>query len=336
MRAGDTMVLCTATMGNLRDVDFLPLTVDVEEKHYAAGKVPGSFFRREARAGEKATLTARMIDRPIRPLFPKGWHFETQLVAQPMSVDHVHPYDILAMNGASAALAISPIPVAKYVGAVRIGKLDGDFVVNPEEEALEELEMDLIVSGSDEAILMVECGADGVTEAEVLDALDIAHGEIKTLVGGDGGAAREGRQGEGRGRRDPEVDEALLEQIRATYGAEARRGDPGPREARPPGRDRRGRGARRSPSSPPATARSRSTRRRPPRSRRAFAKLEKDIIRRRIAVDKKRPDGRAQDEIRPIETEVDLAPARARLGAVHPRRDADPLLASRSARRAWT
>ena len=110
VRAGETMVLCTATMGNLRDVDFLPLTVDVEEKHYAAGKIPGSFFRREARAGEKATLTARMIDRPLRPLFPKGWHYETQLVAQPMSVDHVHPYDILAMNGASAALAISRSP----------------------------------------------------------------------------------------------------------------------------------------------------------------------------------------------------------------------------------
>src|SRR5918997_2111159 len=183
VRSGDTMVLGTATIGNLRDVDFLPLTVDVEERHYAVGKIPGSFFRREARAGEKATLTARMIDRPLRPLFPKGWHYETQLVCQPMSVDHVHPYDILAMNGASAALAISPIPVDTHVGAVRIGKLDGDFVVNPEEEALEELEMDLIVSGSDEAILMVECGADGVTEAEVLDALDIAHGEIKSLVG---------------------------------------------------------------------------------------------------------------------------------------------------------
>ena len=111
VRSGDTMVLCTATVGNVRDVDFLPLTVDVEEKHYAAGKIPGSFFRREARAGEKATLTARMIDRPIRPLFPKGYHHETQIVAQPISVDHVHPYDILAMNGASAALAISPAPV---------------------------------------------------------------------------------------------------------------------------------------------------------------------------------------------------------------------------------
>src|SRR5207247_9246282 len=103
VRSGDTMVLATATVGNLRDVDFLPLTVDVEERAYAAGKIPGSFFRREGRAGEKATLTARMIDRPIRPLFPKGWNRETQLVALPISVDHVNPYDILAMNGASAA-----------------------------------------------------------------------------------------------------------------------------------------------------------------------------------------------------------------------------------------
>src|SRR6266550_337046 len=180
--SGETMVLATATIGALRDADFLPLTVDVEEKHYAAGKIPGSFFRREARAGEKATLTARMIDRPLRPLFPKGWHRETQLVSQPMSVDHVHPYDILAMNGASAALAISDIPVEQHVGAVRIGKLDGDFVVNPEEETLESLDLDLIVSGTDEAILMVEAGSNGVTEAEILDALDIAHAEIKKLV----------------------------------------------------------------------------------------------------------------------------------------------------------
>ena len=181
--AGDTMVLSTATMGGKRDVDFLPLTVDVEERMYAVGKIPGSFFRREARAGEKATLTARMIDRPIRPLFPKGWHFETQLVTIPMSVDQEHPYDILAMNGASAALAISEIPVAKHVGAVRVGKLDGDFVVNPNEADHGNLDLDLIVAGTDEAILMVEAGANGVTEAEILDALDIAHGEIKKIVG---------------------------------------------------------------------------------------------------------------------------------------------------------
>src|ERR1041385_1522442 len=96
VQAGDTMVLSTATAGNLRDVDFLPLTVDVEERMYAAGKIPGSFFKREGRAGEKATLTARLMDRPIRPLFPKGWHFETQLVSIPLSIDHVHPSDILA------------------------------------------------------------------------------------------------------------------------------------------------------------------------------------------------------------------------------------------------
>src|SRR5919106_1795010 len=183
VRAGETQVLCTATAGNDRDVDFLPLTVDVQERHYAAGKIPGSFFRREARAGEKATLTARMIDRPIRPLFPKGWHFETQIVCQPLSVEFDHPYDILAMNAASAAVAVSQIPVPTHVGAVRIGKLHGDFVVNPAEETYEEIEMDLVVSGSSDAILMVECGSVGVSEAEVLDALDIAHAEIKKLVG---------------------------------------------------------------------------------------------------------------------------------------------------------
>src|SRR5438309_3313090 len=127
VQAGDTMVLCTATMGNLRDGDFLPLTVDVEERMYAAGKIPGSFFRREGRAGEKATLTARMIDRPIRPLFPKGWRYETQLVATPLSVDHVNPYDMLAMNGASAALMLSQIPLPTPVGSVRIGKADGNL-----------------------------------------------------------------------------------------------------------------------------------------------------------------------------------------------------------------
>src|SRR3954453_848129 len=214
VRSGDTMVLSTATAGNDREVDFLPLTFDVEEKHYAAGKIPGSFFRREARPGEKATLTARMIDRPLRPLFPKGWHRETQLVAQPMSVDHVHPYDILAMNGASAAIAISDIPVAKHVGSVRVGKLDGDFVVNPDEERLEELDLDLIVSGTDEAILMVEAGADGVTEAEILDALDIAHAENKKLDA----TMEELREKAGTAKIEvsaPQVDEKIYEAIEA-------------------------------------------------------------------------------------------------------------------------
>src|SRR3984885_15099651 len=149
VQSGDTMVLCTATAGNLRDVDFLPLTVDVEERMYAAGKIPGSFFKREGRAGEKGTLTARLIDRPIRPLFPKGWRYETQLVALPMSVDHVNPYDMLALNGASAALMVSNIPFPGPVGAVRIGKSAGHFVVNPDEELLtDQTDLDLIGAGT--------------------------------------------------------------------------------------------------------------------------------------------------------------------------------------------
>src|SRR4051812_49404230 len=182
VRQGDTMVLNTATAGNVRDVDFLPLTVDVEERMYAAGKIPGSSFRREGRAGEKATLTARMIDRPLRPLFPKGWNRETQLVSIPMSIDHEHPYDVLAMNGTSAALQISDIPFPQPVGAVRIGQdAEGAFIVNPDEEWLLESPLDLVVAGTEDAILMVEAGANEVTEAEILDALDIAHGEIKKL-----------------------------------------------------------------------------------------------------------------------------------------------------------
>jgi polyribonucleotide nucleotidyltransferase len=304
--AGEAMVLCTATVGNERDVDFLPLTVDVEEKHYAAGKIPGSFFRREARAGEKATLTARMIDRPIRPLFPKGYHFETQIVAQPISVDHVHPYDILAMNGASAALAISPAPVDTPVGAVRIGKLDGDFVVNPEEEALQDLDMDLIVSGSEDAILMVECGAEGVTEAEVLDALDIAHSEIKKIVA----SINELRGIAGKDKvlvEGPQVDDGLLEQIRSEFGAKLDEATQVPEKL--PRQDAidaveaealaKFAAAEGPEEHDPEKA---------PDVRRAFSKLEKDVIRKRIAVDKKRPDGRASDEIRPIETEVDISP----------------------------
>ncbi|HKG36939.1 MAG TPA: polyribonucleotide nucleotidyltransferase, partial [Solirubrobacterales bacterium] len=306
VRAGDTIVLNTATMGNLRDVDFLPLTVDVEERMYAAGKIPGSFFRREGRSGEKATLTARMIDRPIRPLFPKGWHFETQLVAIPLSVDHLHPYDILAMNGASAALALSEIPVAAHVGAVRIGKLDGDFVVNPEEESLEELELDLIVAGTEEAILMVEAGARGVSEAEILDALDIAHAEIKRIVG----AIEELRQKAGKEKIEveaPQVDEELVEQIRGEYGAKVDEATSieGKLERQDAVDEVEAEVLEKLVQ---ANDEGVADPERQMAVRAAFAKLEKEIIRRRIAVDKKRPDGRASDQIRPIETEVDVTP----------------------------
>src|SRR5947209_5378742 len=221
VRQGDTVVLATATAGNLRDVDFLPLTVDVEERMYAAGKIPGSFFKREGRAGEKGILTARMIDRPVRPLFPKGWRYDTQIVAIPLSVDHVHPYDILAMNGASAALMISEIPVPTPVGAVRIGQdEDGDFVVNPAEELLvDDVRLDLIVAGTEEAILMVEAGAREVSEAEILDALDIAHAEIKKLCA----AQHELREKAGKPKMEvtpPQVDQGMLDEIDNRFGAE--------------------------------------------------------------------------------------------------------------------
>jgi polyribonucleotide nucleotidyltransferase len=306
VKCGETHVLGTATMGNLRDVDFLPLTVDVEERHYAVGRIPGSYFRREARAGEKATLTARMIDRPLRPLFPKGWHYETQLVSMPLSVDHVHPYDILAMNGASAALAVSPIPVAEYVGAVRVGKLEGDFVVNPPEEEHENLEMDLVVSGSKDAILMVECGADNVTEAEVLDALDIAHSEIKKLVG----AMEELEKAAGKEKisvEAPTLDEGLLQQIRDSHGNAIDEATSVPEKlARQEAIDAIKDAV--VAQYAPDTGDEEADAARKDEVSRAFASIEKTTIRRRIAVDKKRPDGRAQDEIRPIETEVDVSP----------------------------
>jgi polyribonucleotide nucleotidyltransferase len=308
VRSGDTMVLCTATAGNLRDVDFLPLTVDVEERMYAAGKIPGSFFKREGRAGEKATLTARLIDRPIRPLFPKGWRYETQLVALPISVDHEHPYDVLAMNGASAALMISQIPLPTPVGAVRIGKIDGNFVVNPNEEDLvDNTELDLIVAGTDEAILMVEAGANEVPEAEILDALDIAHQEIKKLCA----AQRELAEKAGKPKLDvvvPGVDPVLYEEIKASHGAAL--------DAATQVEDKLDRQdatkaveeeilVRYSGDSEAETfAEYRA------KAQLAFETLEKTIIRERIAVQKRRPDGRAADEIRPISIEVGVAERR--------------------------
>src|SRR5580700_5822138 len=230
VRQGDTMLLATAVAGSERDVDFLPLTVDVEERMYAAGKIPGSFFKREGRPGEKGTLTARMIDRPIRPLFPKDWRYDTQLVAIPLSIDHVHPYDILAMNGASAALMISDIPLPTPVGAVRIGKIDGNFVVNPPEadlttasgggapDAENESDLDLIVAGTEDAILMVEAGANEIPEAEILDALDIAHAAIKKLCALQRDlAAKVGK--EKKVFETVAVDEAVLDAIRTSHGA---------------------------------------------------------------------------------------------------------------------
>jgi len=306
VRSGDTMVLCTATAGNLREVDFLPLTVDVEERMYAAGKIPGSFFRREGRAGEKATLAARLIDRPIRPLFPKGWRYETQLVAIPISVDHEHPYDVLAMNGASAALMVSQIPLPTPVGAVRVGKIEGNFVVNPHEQDLvERTDLDLVVAGTEEAILMVEAGANEVPEAEILDALDIAHEEIKKLCR----AQRELAERAGKQKLEvqaPQVDPDLYEQIKASHGAalDAATQVEDKLERQEATRAVEEQVLAQYSGDPEADTYAEYR----ARAQLAFDKLEKTIIRERIAVHKRRPDGRRADEIRPLSIEVGVAP----------------------------
>jgi polyribonucleotide nucleotidyltransferase len=183
VRGGDTMVLATAQgRAEAREgADFFPLTVDVEERMYAAGKIPGGFFKREGRPTERAILTARMIDRPIRPLWPKGFRNEVQVICTVLSADMVTAHDILCINGASAALMLSPLPFLGPVGAVRIGLIEGQLVVNPTLADSENAEMDLIVVGTKEALTMVEAGADQVPEAKILEAFELAHGEIVKL-----------------------------------------------------------------------------------------------------------------------------------------------------------
>jgi polyribonucleotide nucleotidyltransferase len=184
VRSGETMILATAQgRPEAREgADFFPLTVDVEERMYAAGKIPGGFFKREGRPTEKAILTARMIDRPIRPLWPKGFTNEVQVICTILSADLVTAHDILCINGASAALMISPLPFAGPVGAVRIGLVDGELVVNPTlPEVEEDSELDLIVVGTMDSLTMVEAGADEVPEETLIAAFELAHAEIRKI-----------------------------------------------------------------------------------------------------------------------------------------------------------
>ena len=184
VRSGDTMVLATAQgkMEAREGADFFPLTVDVEERMYAAGKIPGGFFKREGRPTERAILTARMIDRPIRPLWPKGYKNEVHVVCTTLSADLVTAHDILCINGASAALMVSPLPFLGPVGAVRIGRIDGQLVINPTLLAIEEdSSLDLIVVGTKDALTMIEAGADEIPEDEILEAFELAHAEIAKI-----------------------------------------------------------------------------------------------------------------------------------------------------------
>ncbi len=183
VRYGDTVVMATAQASpEPIEADFLPLTVEFEERHYAVGKIPGSFMRREGRPGEKAILSARLTDRPIRPLFPKGFRHEVQVILTVLSADQANPPDVLGPTAASAALMLSDIPWEGPIAAVRVGRIDGRFVLNPTLQQLEKSDLDLVVAGSKDAIIMVEAGANEVPEDVLVEALEYAHQAIQPIV----------------------------------------------------------------------------------------------------------------------------------------------------------
>jgi polyribonucleotide nucleotidyltransferase len=223
VRLGDTMVLVTACAdANPREgVDFLPLTCDYKENAYASGRIPGGFFKREGKPPEKEVLTSRLIDRPIRPLFPDGWRNESQIIALVISADEQNDGDVLAITGASAALALSSIPQTRTIAGVRVGHVDGDFVINPTYEQRKRTALDLIVAGSKDGIVMVEAGAKEVSEDLMVEALDRAHAAIKELVAGiDALAAQAGKtkRSPGQVREIPlslrkEVEDAVLDPL---------------------------------------------------------------------------------------------------------------------------
>ena len=181
---GDTVVLATAVSAQTAKpgIDFLPLTVDYQEKAYAAGKIPGGYFKREGRPAEKEVLTSRLIDRPLRPLFPEGFYFETQVIASVLSADKTGSSDVIGITAASAALAVSNIPFNGPVAGVKIGYIKGQLVVNPDLEAMEQSDLHLVVAGTADAVMMVEAGANELSEQTMLQALELAHSEIKKIV----------------------------------------------------------------------------------------------------------------------------------------------------------
>jgi len=184
MQYGETSVLVTACASEKpkEGIDFFPLSCDYEERLYAVGKIPGGFIKREGRPTEKAILSSRLIDRPIRPLFPKGYRNDVQVVATIMSVDKDNSPEIVAMIGSSAALSISSIPFMGPTGSVLVGLIDGEFILNPTMEQREKSQMHLVVSGTKDAVMMVEAGAEEVPEEVMLEAIMFAHDNIKKIV----------------------------------------------------------------------------------------------------------------------------------------------------------
>ncbi|MDR4474487.1 MAG: polyribonucleotide nucleotidyltransferase [Nitrospira sp.] len=212
---GDTVVLATAVASQTAKpgVDFLPLTVDYQEKTYAAGKIPGGYFKREGRPSEREVLTSRLIDRPLRPLFPEGYYFETQVITSVLSADKTGVSDVISIIAASAALSISSIPFNGPIAGVKIGRVNGQLVVNPDLETLETSELQLVVAGTADAVMMVEAGANELSEATMLEAIELAHSEIKKIVA----KIEELRALAGKPKRvvtQEPIDAALAEQVR--------------------------------------------------------------------------------------------------------------------------
>ena len=216
VRYGETVVLVTACCApSAREgIDFLPLTVDYREYTYASGRIPGGFFKREGKPTEKEVLTSRLIDRPIRPLFPSGWNRETQVVAMVLSADSDSDPDVLALTGASAALAVSKMPCEKTIAAVRVGLIDGELLINPTYGERSRSRLDLVVAGSRDAIVMVEAGAQEASEDEMLRALEAGHGAIRRIVAAiDELAAAAGKPKVAVAAR--EIDAAFARQVEA-------------------------------------------------------------------------------------------------------------------------
>ncbi|MDH4320510.1 MAG: polyribonucleotide nucleotidyltransferase, partial [Desulfobulbaceae bacterium] len=182
---GETVVLVTATRAPepKADVDFLPLTVEYQERMYASGRIPGSFFRREiGRPSEKETLTCRFIDRPLRPLFAKGYQYETQIIATVFSADQQNEPDMLALIGASCALSVSDIPFHGPIAGIRVGYINGAYVLNPTKDQMEESRLDLVVAGSRTAVVMVEGGSDSLSEQEILEGIYFGHAGLQPIL----------------------------------------------------------------------------------------------------------------------------------------------------------
>ena len=302
VRYGDTVVLVTATASSAprEGVDFFPLTVDYEEKMYAAGKIPGGFIKREGRPSSDAVLCARLIDRPIRPLFPEGFRNDVQIVATVLSVEQDNPPEIAAMIGASCALTVSDIPFMGPIAGVRVGYIDGAFVINPTEAQRVVSELNLTVAGSHDAVMMVEAGANELSEEIVLDAILFGHAEIRRLVE----FQNDIQSACGKEKIIPAifaVSEELEFKVRA-YAEE--RLDAATRNSDKLARDA-------DISAIKAETVEHFVEEYPDAAKeigQILYKIEKGIVRHMITHEKIRPDGRALDEVRPVSCEVGILP----------------------------